>query len=185
MTLPANVRVNVAVPFPSLVTGSGPILLSKNQGIWTVSFTIAQLSQLSTGFDPTTKLTIVYDQLTGGFTQIPLSSLIAAGLNTYRIVTAAGDVTILATDQTILMNKTVGAATNINLPTSGSRGGVPITIKDLKGDANTNNIRFVMNGTETLDGFSQASADTNGSSKIVTNYAKKTVYPLTSGGWYL
>jgi hypothetical protein len=185
MTLPANVRVNVSVPFPSTVTGAGPIVISKNQGIWTVSLTIVQLAQLSTGFDPTTKLLLVYDQLTGSFVQTTVANLIAAGLNTYRIVTAAGDVTILATDQTILMNKTVGAATNINLPTSGSRGGVPITVKDLKGDANTNNIRFVMSGAETLDGFSQATADTNGASKIVTNYAKKTIYPLTSGGWYL
>jgi hypothetical protein len=104
---------------------------------------------------------------------------------TYRLVTAAGSVTVTGADQSILLNKTVGAATDIVLPTSATMtNGQPITVKDYKGDANTNNIRFVVSGVETIDGFSQATADTNGTSKIDINFGRKTLYPLTSGGWY-
>jgi len=41
MTLPANIRVNAQLPFPSLVYGSGPITIAKQNGIWTVGFSIA------------------------------------------------------------------------------------------------------------------------------------------------
>jgi hypothetical protein len=37
--LPANIRVNAAFPFPSLVQGSGPITVAKNNGIWTIGST--------------------------------------------------------------------------------------------------------------------------------------------------
>lgn len=103
----------------------------------------------------------------------------------YRLVTSAGAVTVGSTDLIILLNKTVGAATSIVLPTSASRGGMPITIKDIKGDANTNNITFTLAGVETIDGSNQAASDANGNSKIDINYGKKTLYPLLSGGWYL
>ena len=59
-----------------------------------------------------------------------------------REVTAAGAITVVATDYIILVNKSVGAATTVNLPASPSTGQVFI-IKDGKGDANSNNITIV------------------------------------------
>lgn len=57
-----------------------------------------------------------------------------------RTVTAAGAVTMAAsTDYIVVVNKTVGAATTVNLPASPSTGQYFI-IKDGKGDAATNNI---------------------------------------------
>jgi hypothetical protein len=38
MTLPASVRVNAAFPFPALVQGSGPITVTRLNGIWTLGF---------------------------------------------------------------------------------------------------------------------------------------------------
>lgn len=56
-----------------------------------------------------------------------------------RVVTAAGAVTVTTSDYTIVVNKTVGAATTVNLPASPLTGTV-FYVKDGKGDAATNNI---------------------------------------------
>lgn len=59
--------------------------------------------------------------------------------STVRVITAAGAVTVTTADYTIAVNKSVGAATAVNLPASPATG-LTFVIKDLKGDANTNNI---------------------------------------------
>ncbi len=56
-----------------------------------------------------------------------------------RVVTAAGAITAATTDDVIVVNKTVGAATTVNLFATPATG-TALTIKDGKGDANTNNI---------------------------------------------
>ncbi len=56
-----------------------------------------------------------------------------------RVVTAAGAVTATATDGTVVVNKTVGAATTVNLPASPITG-KRLVVKDGKGDAAANNI---------------------------------------------
>lgn len=185
MAIVPNVTVSAQFPFPATVKGSGPILIGKVNGIWTVAFTIAQLAALAPGFDPSTNFLLVWNAGTGTFQQVSIQSAISAVSNQYRIITAAGDVAVLGTDVVILMNKAVGATTNINLPTSASRNGVPLTVKDYKGDANANPITFVPSGAETIDGFSGAAAAANGEALIDTNYGKKTLYPLTAGGWYV
>jgi hypothetical protein len=115
--------------------------------------------------------------------QAELAEIISITTN-YRIVTASGDVTVRSSDNTILMNKAVGAPTNINLPTSASRNGIPVRVKDLKQDANTNNITFVPASGETIDGYSATAAAANGVALIDIDNDSKTVYPLASGGWY-
>ena len=72
-------------------------------------------------------------------------------LATVRIVTVAGPVTVLSTDQVVVVNKTAGEATQVNLfafPATGVR----IVIKDGRGDAATNTITIVP-ATGTVDGF--------------------------------
>jgi hypothetical protein len=188
MTLPANIRVNTAVPFPALVQGSGPISIAKANGIWTIGVAYNLLGiQIPPTINFPTDYVLVYDSVAKTYFITSISSLISASsAPLQRVVTAAGDVTVASTDNIILLNKTVGATTNIILPTAVSRGGVAITVKDLKGDAFTNNITFVPNGTETIDGFSPAAAITNGIALIDAAYEQKTLTPLTSGGgWFL
>ena len=63
-----------------------------------------------------------------------------SNITAIRVITAAGAVTVSATtDYYVCVNKTVGAATTVNLPASPVTG-LTYIIKDCKGDANTNNI---------------------------------------------
>lgn len=78
----------------------------------------------------------------------------AAGLT--REVTAAGDVTVGASDLCVLINKTVGAATSVNIPSAADRNGLDVMIKDMKLDAAANNITPVFDGSEECDGLSGA-----------------------------
>lgn len=56
-----------------------------------------------------------------------------------RVHTAAGAVTVASDDHIVVVNKTSGAATTVNLPSSPATGRTLI-IKDGKGDCQTNNI---------------------------------------------
>lgn len=74
------------------------------------------------------------------------TTLSATGIATFtggmrwgvRVVVAAGVVTLTNADVVVVVNKTVGAATVVNLP-AGVTNQV-FVIKDGKGDANSNNI---------------------------------------------
>lgn len=95
--------------------------------------------------------------------------------NGHRIITAAGTVTVLTTDSRILINKAVGAATSVVLPSSVT---VPqsILVKDLKRDASTNNITVTFTGGQLCDGFASIA--------IVTDGGAYWFNPLSTGGWY-
>ncbi|MBV8472591.1 MAG: hypothetical protein JO107_09460 [Hyphomicrobiales bacterium] len=183
MSLPANIRVNVRAPFPAQVAGAGFITVSKKNGVWTIAPNFAQINSLG-GLKPT-QIFVVYDTVTGLFTSVSVASLNQFGAGVYRTVTTTGNVNAAVTDGIILMQKSSSGPTSISLPQSSLRGGLPLTVKDLTGDANTNNITFVPAIGETIDGFSAAAAAANGVALIDTNYGKKTLFPLTSGGWFI
>lgn len=120
--------------------------------------------------------------------EAPIWRYVGIGLNsesdsvtsfTSRTVTAAGAVTITADDADhVLINKTVAAATTVNLPLSASRTRA-VRIVDDKGDANTNNITIVPQSGEKIFGIVdyQAIIDGNGGSLVLT--------PKSDGtGWY-
>lgn len=95
---------------------------------------------------------------------------------TQRVHTAAGAVTVADDDvDIVIVNKTVGAATTVNLPTAASRK-KPVRIVDGKYDAATNNITLDAFGSETIMGALTYVIDQDGGSIIVT--------PLADGsGW--
>lgn len=97
---------------------------------------------------------------------------------TIREVTAAGSITVVATDDIIAVNKTVGAATSVILGLAADRNGRKLTIFDKKGDADVNPITPVLSGAETING----DAATN----YVISAPKNglTLYPYSSGGWF-
>ena len=182
MSLPANIRINVRAPFPTRVQGASFIQVTKANGVWTISPNYTALAP-SVGLSGT-QLIALYDKNTGAWSYISALSLLAS-TDIYRIVTTAGTVNVLPSDVTILLKKSPSGASSIQLPNSATRGGAPITIKDLTGDANTNHITFVPAIGETIDGLSAAAAAANGVAVIDVDYASKTLYPLQSGGWYV
>lgn len=85
-----------------------------------------------------------------------------------RVVTAAGAVTVAVTDQVVVVNKTTGAATTVNLPAA-PRTGQQFKIKDGKGDAATNNITITP-AAGNIDGAATKVISTNyGAATVVYN----------------
>jgi len=80
----------------------------------------------------------------------------------YRQVTSAGAVTALPSDEYLGIKKTVGAATAVTVGLAADRDGVPLTIKDEKLDAATNNITITFTGGETADGIATLTISTSG-----------------------
>ncbi len=84
-----------------------------------------------------------------------------------RTITAAGAVTVSGTaDYYICINKTVGAATTVNLPATPATG-LTYLIKDCKGDAATNNI-VVTPAAGNIDGTGSFTLSNNFGSVAVT-----------------
>ncbi len=109
----------------------------------------------------------------------------SSSTSTYRTITSAGSVSVLSTDSILLLQKSPSGASTINLPASSARSGKTVTIKDLTGDANTNHITIVPSFGETIDGLSASAAVANGIALIDVDYGSKSLFPLTSGGWYV
>lgn len=183
MTLPASIRVNVRAPFPTQVKGAAFIGVTKANGVWTLAPNYRTLAE-NVVVTPT-QILALQDSLTGNFSWVGASSFVSAALSSYRIITTAGTVNVLATDLVLLFEKSPSGASTVNLPTSAMRAGAPVFIKDLTGDANTNNITIVPASGETIDGFSASAAAANGVAVLSINYGVRRFYPLTSGGWYV
>ena len=76
----------------------------------------------------------------------------------------------------ILFNKTVGAASGVNIGGGAARNNLPIMIRDIKGDADVNNITVTFTGT--CDGLASPIV-------IQSQYAGYIFNPLPNGNWYL
>lgn len=116
--------------------------------------------------------------LNGGCTT---TSLTISGLTTHTgaevnnvvVLTAAGNYVVISTDRYVVLNKTVGAATQITLPSSATIGRI-ITVKDAKGDASSNNITVVPSGADTIDGAAN---------NILNTAYAHAVYLYVGAGW--
>ncbi|MDR3487103.1 MAG: hypothetical protein P4M05_19625 [Bradyrhizobium sp.] len=183
MTLPADVRINIGAPFPARVLGNGVVVVEKANGIWTIKVDFTQLAQ-APSLTSTQEL-LVFDPATGVYSLINVLAFVSASSGIYRSVAGGGNIIVLSTDRTILVSSGESAPTSIILPASSARQGSPLTVKDLQGNANSENITFVPYTGETIDGFSASASAANGVAVIDQNYGKKTLYPLTSGGWFL
>lgn len=112
-------------------------------------------------------------------TDVEAALIVGAGSTPVRRVhTAVGDATFAATEDTLIIKKTVGAATNVNIPDSTTRLIEDVIIKDGKGDAATNAITPVFTGGQTCDGL------TGSSLQITTNYGMLWMRVLPDGSGY-
>lgn len=115
MSPPATVRVNTTVNFPSLVFGTGPITVTKNNGVWSLGFSVAALAiQTPPAANYATDYLLAYDSIAKTFFQLSLSGLsgpIASALNPFSPV--LGPVVGSATGNIgIFLTPTVGPGTN-------------------------------------------------------------------------
>lgn len=182
MTPPANIRVNATFSFPSLVQGSGPITITKANGIWTVGFGIGSFaSQVPPPLNFNTDYLLAWDDVNKVFFKVSIANLIASIIitnppKTQRLTTAT-PVGVNPTDLIINTNISSGAAT-CQLPAAATRLGQPVTFKDVGGQYGVNPITFTCTGGELMDG--QASVVLN------TPYAAITFVPANDGtsvGW--
>jgi hypothetical protein len=152
MTLPANVRVNTSVPFPSLVKASGPITLAKASGIWTVGFNISNLgTQVPPSQNFPSDYLIVYDAVAGTFFKMSITALansIISGGRTQRSITSSGQLPLASNDSILNLN----AATDLTpiVPLASSRNGMPFTFKNLPG---SHVQTLTKTGSDTFDGL--------------------------------
>lgn len=179
MALPPNIRINTQFPFPALVTGSAPIVISKANGIWRVSFSIANLGTqvpLITAYP--TDYVLIWDSIANTFFRVTLSSFGLGGARTQRSVTAS-PIVVAAGDQILNVNIAAGAPT-CALPAAATRNGVPLTFKDVGGQFFAHNLTITPNGAETIDGLANL--------VMKTNRQGVTLWPFNDGansGWFL
>ncbi len=156
MSLPATIRINLAAPFPAQVKAAGPVTLSKQNGVWTASFNILGLGALADGTDPTTVVVVVQSLATNTFYQATLAQVLAAASNSpTKISSANSPYPVKLTDNLIYVDTSTGPV-EIDLAAANTRGGSPLTIKDITGNAAVNNVTIKPNGLETIDGYTNA-----------------------------
>lgn len=122
------IKGKMDVRFPGLVQATSPILLDKTGGIFTFSMDIDALAAMLQ----------VFFQSNEGVDQH---------------ITAAGPVSINNDSGIVRVDQTVGAAITLNLPPAANKT-CSVLIADWKGDAGTNNITIVPNGSEKIQGRS-------------------------------
>ncbi len=90
----------------------------------------------------------VDDELTALEAEVALIPVVVSK----NIAFADSPYTVLASDRVLYVD-TSGGAITINLQPAAGRGGIPLTVKDVSGNAAANNISIVRNGAETIDGL--------------------------------
>ena len=181
MTLPATIRVNTMLPFPSLVTGNGPIAISKKNGIWGVGFTIdAFAEQIPPPPKWNADFILVWDHAAGVYFKMSIADLAsilvptASGSRTQRFVTS-GPIVVASTDSIITC--AIPGAAACTLPAAAGRVGAPLTYKDLR-QATAHNITLTPASSETIDGMANY--------VLRNNYGYVTLMPFNDGfntGW--
>jgi hypothetical protein len=181
MTLPPNIRVNVATPFPALVTGQNGISLGKQNGIWQVQLNIPSLA---TGTPPTTAFptdyVIVWDSVSGNYSKVSLATLqqgITAAPPPIQRSVLASPIVVATTDAILNVNISSGSPT-CTLPPAASRTGSWVTFKDVGAQFQAHPLTITPAGGETIDGLASVT--------LITNHQRMTLTPFNDGvntGW--
>lgn len=98
----------------------------------------------------------------GSFFRTTLASVITTS-QTQVIKTTPGDVNVAKIDGSIIINKTVGQATAVNLPVAADKFGA-VLVTDLKRDAGTNPITIFPVAGETIAGLASYQIAADGAS---------------------
>lgn len=177
MTLPANIRVNLAVPFPAFVLGSSFITLGKVNGVWVIQTNGDLLGAANPGASATDYV-IVWDDIAKAFIRVSLANLItqAQATRAQRSVTAS-PITVGPTDSILNVNIAAGTPA-CTLPQASTRGGAPVTFKDVGGNFAAHPLTITAFAGDNIDGL--------GSFFLTANRQAVTLVPFNDGtntGW--
>jgi hypothetical protein len=132
MALVPSIRVNPQAPWPTLVTGTGPITIAKQNGVWKVGFSIANLgAQIPPAVNYPTDYILVYDANAQAFFKMPLTgigAIVAGAGRTQRSITAGGNFPITGADS--ILNISNAADLTPPIPLAATRNGSPLTFKN-------------------------------------------------------
>lgn len=176
MTQPANIRVNIGAPFPSIVKGIGPLAITKQNGIWTVALGFSGLLRQAPVPDPVNSYVLVWNAQTGVFTLAQLNAVSQSKV--VKILSGAGAYTspyaALPDDEVLIVKQGVGAPFMITV--DWSLRTKPLRVVDGKGDAAVNNITITpANGQTQMAALNYSYViDGNGGSITLTPLPDKT-----------
>lgn len=135
----------------SIFDGTGTV--ARKDGLATyIDLDYSEFVELTSGLDPANSQIAIYNSATGVWNTTTIASVLSAAQTT-QIITAGATVTVTASDGLIIINKTIGSATTVNMPISATKIG-KCKIVDWKGDASTNNITINASGSEKFNGNS-------------------------------
>jgi hypothetical protein len=151
LSLPANVRINIGAPFPTIIQGSSFITMGKVNGAWTIGASGKLIASQNPGVVPTDYV-IVWDDVANRWLKISLSNLItvAAQAPTQRSVTAS-PIVVGVTDQRLNVNISAGSPT-CTLPQASTRSGLAVTFKDVGNNFAAHNLTITPFAGDTIDG---------------------------------
>lgn len=115
-----------------------------------------------------------------------IKNILADGNNYNKTIVSTATYTVLSTDYILRVTRTSTGACTITIPTALITAGIPVlTIKDVGGNAGTNNITVNTEGAETIDGNASVILDVDNASINLygdgTNLFIKDI-DITSGG---
>lgn len=171
-----TLRLKVSPRFPLTILDGIGTKVRKNGLVEYIDLDYSQFYPLGL-FDPTTSQILVQSTIDGSFGFISVAQIITMA-QTQQVITSGTTVTVAAADGLIIINKTVGSATTVNLPASSSKIG-PVKIVDWKGDAYTNNITINAVGSDKLNGnLTSWTIGADGGSIVLTPLINGTGYAV-------
>ena len=146
------IKGKMDVRFPASVASAEFLTVLKANGVYTfgVDYTLLDASPI---IDASTALVAVYDAASGSYKTNTVAQLLQQSPTVDQHITSAGPATIANNTGIARVDQTVGAAITLNLPAAANKS-CPVLIADWKGDAGTNNITIIPNGTEKIQGRS-------------------------------
>lgn len=188
-----EVKLKALVNFPANVVGRTGITVVKSSPNYflDLDYTGFQITPTVAAPDIPNSYNLIWDEVKHTFAKVPFALQSPAGVSslggqtgaialentllmtgstlglnqTKRVITAAGDVTVAATDSLIILKKTVAAITNFILPAETTKIG-PVKIVDWDNAAASFALTITPNGTEKING--QATWPLLGGSVVLT-----------------
>lgn len=152
MAVLPKVKLKVVPTFPSGVSVSGFLTVTKANGAYTLGVDYNLVAGGSIA-DPSVAEVVIIDQTDGSYKLVSLSQILAAATQIEQHVTTAGPIAVLPNAGIVRIDQAIGAPITLNMPAATGKT-CPVLIADWKGDAGTNNITIVPNGTEKIQGQS-------------------------------